>query len=70
MTREEKIMNTVNFCRANGFEALAKMAEGFEALNISERDLDENLNLIWERAEKAKKRERNLRENYAHAISR
>lgn len=66
MTREEKIMNTANFCRANGFEALAKMAEGFEAIPLSEEDLDKNLNQLWERAEKAKKRERELKANYAH----
>ena len=67
MTREEKIMNTANYCRANGFEALAKMAEGFEALPLSEDDLDKNLNQLWERAENQKKRERELRANYAHA---
>lgn len=67
MTREEKIMNTANFCRANGFEALAKIAEGFELIPISEADLDENLNRLWNKAENAKKRERELRENYAHA---
>ena len=66
MTREEKIMNTVNFCRANGFEALAKMAEGFETIPLSEEDLDKNLNQLWERAENQKKRERELRANYAH----
>ena len=70
MTREEKIMNTANFCRANGFEALAKMAEGFLAIPISDSDLDKNLNQLWERVEKQKKRERDLRANYAHAISR
>ena len=67
MTRKEKIMNTANFCRANGFEALAKMAEGFFAIPISDCDLDKNLNQIWEKVENAKKRERELRANYTHA---
>ena len=62
MTREEKIINTANFCRANGFEALAKIGEGFELIPISEADLDENLNRLWNKAENAKKRERELRE--------
>ena len=66
MTKEEKIANTANYCRANGFEALAKIAEGFELIPISEDDLDENLNRLWNKAENAKKRERELKANYAH----
>lgn len=69
MTRQEKISNTANFCRANGFEALAKMAEGFIVIPLSDTDLDKNLNRLWEKVERQKKMEKELRTNYAHAIS-
>ena len=69
MTREEKIMNTVRYCQANGCEILAEFAEGFFDMPfLSEDDLDKKLNHLWEEVEKTKKRQRELRANYAYAF--